>query len=191
MPGGFSFSGEIAHVVITPIDDGLIVAFRGTEPDKILDWLADIDFDTLDFYDSRVHRGFLHVHNEISTQLATYLMTHHSAKVYVTGHSLGGAVAEIFTSLCPFATALYTFGQPRTGNAKFHSMVKCEYFRIMNDGDIVPHVPPEMGNFTHGGRMVLLNNEGVNFIGTMPPIPFNLISGVEHHLLDSYLTRLK
>ena len=57
---------------------------------------------------------------------------------------------------------LYTFGAPRVGNKNFADRLKLEldgaaHWRVVNEGDLVPHVPPE-SFFSHAGnRMLLLN----------------------------------
>uniref|UniRef100_A0A1I7Z1E2 Lipase_3 domain-containing protein n=1 Tax=Steinernema glaseri TaxID=37863 RepID=A0A1I7Z1E2_9BILA len=75
-------------------------------------------------------------------------------EVWVTGHSLGGAMA----SLCAATLAhlgqvntqklrLMTFGQPRVGDKAFataHDAMILFAYRVVHNRDIVPHVPPEI-----------------------------------------------
>lgn len=81
-------------------------------------------------------------------------------KLVLTGHSLGASVANLFAGSLlvnnntfamgiPRPTALYTFGQPRTGEplfaqlfAKAAAAQKMDHFRVVNKHDIVPHIPP-------------------------------------------------
>ena len=67
--------------------------------------------------------------------------------VFVTGHSLGGALALLTTRfLLPDATgACYTFGAPRVGDYEFFRRVKTPVYRIVNSSDVVPRVPPGAG----------------------------------------------
>ena len=75
---------------------------------------------------------------------------------HFTGHSLGGALAHVLSyllasslsapSVAPAAAPLlYTFGQPRTGNAAFAASsslyVPC-HFRVVHWRDVIPHLPP-------------------------------------------------
>jgi len=80
-----------------------------------------------------VHTGFLGAYNvaanEVLSLVAGQLKSYPSYKVVVTGHSLGGAVASLaavsIKSAHPnVALKLYTYGQPRTGNAAFASYVE-------------------------------------------------------------------
>uniref|UniRef100_A0A1I7Z274 Lipase_3 domain-containing protein n=1 Tax=Steinernema glaseri TaxID=37863 RepID=A0A1I7Z274_9BILA len=75
-------------------------------------------------------------------------------EVWVTGHSLGGAMA----SLCAATLAhlgqvdtqklkLMTFGQPRVGDKTYADAVNAQLlyaYRVVHNRDIVPHVPPEV-----------------------------------------------
>eukprot|EP01087_Luapelamoeba_hula_P024596 TRINITY_DN942_c0_g1_i1.p1 TRINITY_DN942_c0_g1~~TRINITY_DN942_c0_g1_i1.p1 ORF type:complete len:718 (+),score=90.75 TRINITY_DN942_c0_g1_i1:170-2323(+) len=75
-------------------------------------------------------------------------------KLWLGGHSLGGAMATIFTSRLvkdfPFITdrimgGVYTFGQPRLGDVNFARFIERTvgpvFFRFVNDNDLVPRLP--------------------------------------------------
>ena len=63
--------------------------------------------------------------------------------IYITGHSLGGALAQIAGAVLgnDQVAACYTFGSPRVGNFYFDLWVKVPSYRVMNYADIVPQVP--------------------------------------------------
>eukprot|EP01134_Creolimax_fragrantissima_P002269 CFRG2269T1 len=97
-----------------------------------------------------------------------------NAHVFVTGHSLGAALATLFSHECasvyPWLTqTVYTFGSPRVANRKFaekyNTLVPYTY-RLCNDGDLVTGVPkfrgPEFMNMTykHVGTHYVLSSLG-------------------------------
>uniref|UniRef100_A0A0N5C7C0 Lipase_3 domain-containing protein n=1 Tax=Strongyloides papillosus TaxID=174720 RepID=A0A0N5C7C0_STREA len=73
-------------------------------------------------------------------------------KVYVTGHSLGGALAALCAAKIRVKNFrksneifLYTFGQPRIGSSKFafnFDKLVPNSWRVIHRMDIVPHLPP-------------------------------------------------
>jgi hypothetical protein len=67
-----------------------------------------------------------------------------TAKIFVSGHSLGGALATMATrhlvamNLKPI---LYTYASPRVGDKDFtEPLAKTECYRVTNSEDIVPYV---------------------------------------------------
>lgn len=83
-------------------------------------------------------------------------------EVIFTGHSLGGAVANL--AAFDFSNArhyrsfrLYTFGQPRVGNQKYADAVSTaisNHFRVVHKKDIVPHKPAYFVSYRHSGSEV-------------------------------------
>jgi hypothetical protein len=76
--------------------------------------------------------------------------------IYITGHSLGGALAQIATAVLASdqIAACYTFGSPRVGNYVFDAWVKPPSYRLINYADIVPQVPfalPPLFPYRHSG----------------------------------------
>lgn len=135
----------------------IIVAFRGSEK-EVEDWLTNAqavptEFDADDpQYVKRVHTGFLDGFNAVRKDLVGAIgkardsLGEHGrdAPIYFTGHSLGGALAQIATrELEPDSYgACYTFGAPRVANYNFFLNVKTPHYRVVNSSDIVPRVPP-------------------------------------------------
>jgi triacylglycerol lipase len=68
-------------------------------------------------------------------------------KAKATGHSLGGALANLYAIdlvKAGYEVNMYNFGQPRVGNkayAAYASGLLKEQYRHTNYKDIVPHVP--------------------------------------------------
>lgn len=136
----------------------LVLAFRGTEK-KISDWLTDARcVPTVDGR-SKVHTGFLEAFTRkrgaggrTVKEAVEEILDRPKAKddegnpipLFITGHSLGGALALLATKLVApdINGACYTFGAPRVGNYEYFRFIKTPVYRIVNSSDIVPRVPP-------------------------------------------------
>ena len=160
----------------------LVLAFRGTEK-KISDWLTDARCVPAVEGKTRIHSGFLdaftkNVDAEGRTveELVRQILDRPEARdergtplpLFVTGHSLGGALALLATRLiAPDATgACYTFGAPRIGNYECFRFIKTPVYRVVNSSDVVPRVPP-------GAVMLVLTHvvKGASWLtGLVPPV---------------------
>jgi len=79
--------------------------------------------------------------------------------VYMTGHSLGAAMATIAATRYE-PVELFTFGSPRVGGPKFIRNINCPHLRFMNNNDIVCRIPPAWLGFRHHGEMIYFNKDG-------------------------------
>jgi triacylglycerol lipase len=145
--------------------EDLILAFRGTEPPSLFNWLTNLAVAPMAASKfiagavGRVHAGFgtalAAVWPEIERTLRRFA-EEGGKRLWLTGHSLGGALAFLAATAVGLANpgfggmrlaGLYTCGQPRVGDRAFveAAMEKLagRYFRIVHGSDIVPHVPPE------------------------------------------------
>lgn len=85
------------------------------------------------------------------TEIQKLTALYRNAKIYVTGYSLGSALATIAAldihNLFGHVDQLYTYGEPRVGNEAFASYITSslpERWRVIHYADIVPHVPPQL-----------------------------------------------
>ena len=123
------------------------VAFRGTQPDKRNDILADLKFWKRDSkLGGSVHLGFQAEVLKIEDDIRAWIKKNTIKEYIITGHSLGGAMAAIFASRQSpdKVKKVITFGQPRVGGSDFKKAFNSQYehIRLVNNNDIVPSVPP-------------------------------------------------
>ncbi|MCA9233397.1 MAG: DUF2974 domain-containing protein, partial [Planctomycetales bacterium] len=148
------------------LGDGVVlVAFRGTE--SLGDWLGNLDVGWTDMPPAgKMHRGFVEAFDLVAQDLATLLTPAKIAgrKVWFTGHSLGGAlcaVAAVRLHNLLHVHSIYTFGQPRLGDADtrnfFADSLNDRYFRFVNDRDLIARVPP---GFEHVGTLIHFDAHG-------------------------------
>jgi hypothetical protein len=129
-----------------------VLAFRGTEQ-KIQDFLHDADTWPVPAFAGSVlvHRGFKRALNSVWTAIDTEL-NRLSCPVFYTGHSLGAALATLGAARRA-PRAVYAFGSPRVGDARFVDRLRAvPVYRIVHGADIVTSVPPEAFGFRHAGE---------------------------------------
>ncbi len=148
----------------------LVVVFRGT--DDIDDWNINFHAYQSSFGSSgKVHSGFKKAYLSIRQELFECLRDH-SLPVFITGHSLGAALATLATSELhghDNFDSCYTFGSPRTGNPEFINSIKCDrIFRIVNNCDVVTTIPIDFAliKYKHIGLNYLIDDQG-NLIESM------------------------
>lgn len=132
-----------------------VIAFRGSQTYTNIEEIFSIDLMNDGVLKGQAHRGFLTSFNKIWAKIEPLLDT--QKKVWVTGHSLGGAHAAIAAvraarRVGPNMDGIFTFGQPRIGNAAYVSNLGTEYFRWVNHHDPVPLLPSKWLKYRHAGR---------------------------------------
>ena len=154
-------------------DKFAIVAFRGSEiwkkresfdlKEVLADLKTNVDIWLTDWQQGgKVHRGFKEALEEVWPDLLPYIRKLHDkgCKIWITGHSLGGALATLFASRYGNAQGVYTFGSPRVGNEVFNKNFEAKIYRIVNNDDIVPRVPPP-GKYVHVGKLKFIDSDGI------------------------------
>nr|WP_278003711.1 lipase family protein [Nodosilinea sp. TSF1-S3] len=142
--------------------DNLILVFKGTQ--QLSDWKTNLKIRLKAFTiladqeavppTGRVHRGFLDAWQSVEKQVVYYLKKWRTpqTKLWVTGHSLGGALAAVATISLETqgfeVSGLYTFGQPRVADWKLVNYMNARMgnriVRYVNNNDIVPIIPPQI-----------------------------------------------
>jgi hypothetical protein len=162
----------------------LVVAFRGTagSDDIITDMnmvLTPIDIGDDVPDDVYIHEGFREalmedgIIEEIEGKVLNSLNDQSlnlSNEIYVTGHSLGGALAQLFGAYWAHKypgnrVKLISFGQPRVGVSEFKTwaedLTNFNQIRIVYRNDPVPRRPYRAVGYRHSGHIIQIEDEGV------------------------------
>ncbi|KAJ2385493.1 hypothetical protein H4S02_004303 [Coemansia sp. RSA 2611] len=188
------------YIARNPSRKIIIVAFRGSA--EAGDWIEDFTGNPVQWpetiADSIVVLGFLSGYLVSSSSVVQ-----HTAKlaaqypdhgISAVGHSLGGARAAMFVAdisikhpqLLP-RVQLYTYGQAKVGNPAFAAYMNglgMPIYRVVNRGDIAPHLPYNNSRIVHFGTEVWItaNNKTVVCQSndyslcseSLPPAAFNI-----------------
>jgi hypothetical protein len=150
---------------IATVGKNIYLTFRGTA--NISDALDDIlDTEQVPYTlvpsGGNVSEGFLNkymgsdtnpIRHNIFGKLDELVMTGNYDSLYVTGHSMGGALAviafpDLSQNLSIGSLFMYNFAEPAVGDSEFASTYEGEYganrvsWRINNTNDLVPKLPP-------------------------------------------------
>ena len=155
-----------------------------------------------------VHSGFDLAARAIYQDVRPFLKPGY--QTYVTGHSLGGAVAAILTIYLiedgvPVVRVV-TFGQPRFTTAEGVKRLSfLPLARVVDENDIVPMVPPatatdpRFGPYEHAGpEVILLEGRDIVYLPTHDASRISLgefwrslsFADLEDHKMKKYLKRI-
>lgn len=158
---------------------GLVVAFRGSEH-----WITDSQDWRDDFAAAprpdifpdgtpfAVHRGFHRALERVRADLGEHLrrsVARLDRPAWITGHSLGAALATLFAGYCLAhhgvePRGVYTYAGPRVGNQAwanwYEPRLGSRTFRYGNSGDIALDMPPPP-LYVHVGRLRFIDRSGV------------------------------
>lgn len=164
-----SVGGTQCHLIVAP--DFALVAFRGTQPDD-----AEDNFDNVQFALRRLekgghaHHGFRGAFERIKASLAAIVQAEAPNRpLWVTGHSLGAAIATMAADTLPNVAGVYTFGSPLVGDDPFARRFSASFadrtFRYVDNRDLVTRVPPDffggvVGRYSHVDRALTIDADG-------------------------------
>jgi triacylglycerol lipase len=108
----------------------------------------------------RVHRGFSHALDQVFGQLSG--LSNSDRALWLTGHSLGGALAILAAARLPKVQGVYTFGSPNVGDADFVAGFPTRSFRFVHGSDFVPKIlsAPIFGSYQTEGTIVAFDRGG-------------------------------
>lgn len=207
------FSKNSAQAALVEHETYLAFVFRGT--DQAIDWIDNLNAFPEQALFGSFHRGFLHsVHDIWGLLFETYtkLNAQKPRGLFLTGHSLGGAMATVASSILIHEdeafTATYTFGQPRVvtrDTARVYNVeAKDKTYRFQNNNDIVTRAPARMMGYSHVGTFLYINQQRqiqqdpgrwLQFLdstsGAMESLKVSGIDAVEDHGMDHYLAAVR
>jgi len=158
----FDNLGAQGHAACNETD--MIITCRGTQPTKANDLLADIDTIPKRHGEGFVHEGFRREARKILPLIFNYIRKYPNRRIWLTGHSLGAAMATYITQELEFANLqtamLFTYGSPRVGSHAYVEGFKTEHHRFVNCNDMVTTVPPAVFLFKHHGTLHYINFYG-------------------------------
>jgi len=143
--------------------EAVVLVFRGTV--DLTNWISNLNFSTLAPFPKepsvQVHAGFYDdfssVESQVESLVSSFLSEFQTSTLYVTGHSLGAALAQLAAISYKIdnpsvTTHVYSYGTPRTGDPPFSSFYASTIdssFRVTHNQDVVPHLPLKILGFYH------------------------------------------
>ncbi|KAL0038755.1 hypothetical protein WJX79_006617 [Trebouxia sp. C0005] len=170
--------------ILLEMPKAIIMAFRGTEPTNLINMRSSGKISmTHPEGMGGVHDGFwtalmYESEEEGGASLFDRLVEalqegDQKLEIYLTGHSLGGALAAVFAQalvarghekLAQRVKGVHTFGGPRIGDADFCTLLGEQYpnrtFRYVHGADIIPKIPPRFLLYDHFPREIYLSSFG-------------------------------
>jgi triacylglycerol lipase len=187
--------------------DITIIAFPGTH--GINDINTDSNFDMVKCHPSgNAHRGFMEAADSCKVIISDYLSEEGcNGDVFVTGHSLGGALAvevgRYLDSVHNCINGIYTFAAPRIGDKEYakhtNAYMGQSVYRIVYNDDFVAHLPPAFLGYRHFGKLISIDRKGNirrdvkwinNLFGWLWRIHPSAISIKKTHKLSNYIRHL-
>jgi len=164
------------YIGYNPNYQEIVISFRGSA--SIRNWIQDLqiysDHTPFGGGSGNVATGFYNVYMALQSAVLTQLRSLAQSlspnySIYVTGHSLGAAVAalcatDLMVNQGYDSVQAMTYGEPRVGDSTFASFMTQQVgqiTRITHGDDIVVHLPPAALGFKHETTEVW--NNGASF----------------------------
>ncbi len=130
----------------------LVLSFRGTSGFRNVVSDVRVRRVRVDWADGRLHEGFVSASDTVWLPILAALRAPHARgkDIWVTGHSLGAALAQLTALRLSKAgyrvRGVYTYGTPRVGDqdfaADYDRQLGAQSFPHVNARDVVARVPP-------------------------------------------------
>jgi len=160
------FQGTRVFGFVAGNDEDVVVTFRGRDDNQQL--AEAMAYGQVRWVEGRAHGGFVKLLETVWEQIlaAFYDVRAHEKRLWVTGHSLGGALAALA------AQRLYaegfephmvmTYGAPRVLDEIAATAYPVPLYRFVNNEDVIPDIPwPTLfDTYAHAGREVFVLPSG-------------------------------
>ncbi len=149
-----TFDSEGTQAILVSFKDLIVLAFRGTEATSLTDIKSDTKANTTACETGgKIHAGFKRAFEQVRLDIEKKLdeSEFKNKPLFITGHSLGGALATIAAKKLSHKgglAACYTFGSPRVGDEEWIQNIKAPVYRLVNAADCVPMLPPSSETIT-------------------------------------------
>lgn len=175
--------GRVPIAFVSTKEESIFLAFRGT---------ADISEAIIDLMMTQVpypfvedggmtEQGFTSLYSEVNDsipeKISELIDTGNFSRLFITGHSLGGALAvlavpDLLYNASSVGTWMCNFAAPRVGDAQFaefYDSLTSTSRRVVNTNDVVPQLPPDIRDriqYEHVKREIQ-----ITFGKAAPPLP--------------------
>jgi triacylglycerol lipase len=152
---GDGLNGMVPIAFVATSGNAIYVVFRGTV--TISEWISDATLTQVDYTyvanGGKTETGFTDIYASIRTPIIQEVSSLAAGgaytTLYITGHSLGGALAVLAAPDLAGQTqfkkpVVYTFAGPRAGDPAFASLYNGDIetsWRVVNTNDEVPKLP--------------------------------------------------
>ena len=146
-----------------------IISFRGS--DDVFDWGGNVNILPLrKKHYGWIHRGFYNSALDLVDQVETAIkeLNPENKPIYLTGHSLGGAIACVMSIMLTrkgfHISGVVTFGTPKPGKSDFRKKFRkaVPYSKqFMFEDDPVPKFPRSYLFWRHPGKFVIKKEKDV------------------------------
>jgi hypothetical protein len=165
-----TYAGEsVGYIAFT--GSTALISWRATQ--TLFDVTTDLTVDQLPGsqigLSGNVHKGFLMYYMSVRDAVLNAVSSSKLTTIWVTGHSLGAAVAQLcmldIANTSEAKVIGYTFAAPKTGDFAFiqhgQQLSNLTCYRIQNSPDIVPTMPigSPTSEYYNLGDLVLITEE--------------------------------
>lgn len=138
----------------------LVIVFRGTQVlrnTELKDFWPHFTFKKALDKGYKLHKGYYEFYKKVRDQIKNYVTTHgDNKKTILTGHQLGGTLAQIAGEIDYIGSTVYAFGATRAISPQSKTINK-NIFSITLHNDVVSNYPSRLTGLIHIGNRLTFN----------------------------------